>query len=137
MMTSQGLAVDVVGGDLYWTSSSGHLVFKVTYTGFNQSYARENPWRPVYVLGDPDFSRPLHNNESVATAVSADGLTGDFGKDPSVPPLLLFALGSDPDDGDAGFGSGDRLLLRFDRPTNVSEEIITEGVQPQEYAHAT
>ena len=128
-----GLALDVLEGDVYWTSASGHLVFRASYARFNTSAAFDEPSRPVYVLPNPAHSVDMHNNESVVTAVSADGLAGDFGKDPLSPPLLLSAVGSDPDNGDAAFGSGDRLTLQFDRPTNASTEIIEDGVQPKMY----
>ena len=128
-----GLALDVINGDAYWTSASGHLVFRASYTAYNTSYARERHPSPVYILADPEYSAPVHNNQTVVTAVSADGLAGDFGKNPRVMPVLLSAVGSDPDNGDAEFGNGDRLLLQFDRPTNVSLDILAEGEQGQGY----
>ena len=115
-----GLALDVVTGDAYWTSASGHLAFRASYTRYNATYAREVPEQPVYILTDPEHSIALHNNQSVVTAVSGHALAGDFGKDPSVMPVLLSAVAEDPDNGDSEFGNGDRLTIRFDRPTNVS-----------------
>ena len=56
----------------------------------------------------------------------------DFGKDPRVAPLLAAVVGDDPDAGDLEFGSGDTLTLFFDRPTNISTDLIG-GVQPREY----
>ena len=56
----------------------------------------------------------------------------DLGKDPRVAPLLAAVVGDDPDAGDLEFGSGDTLTLFFDRPTNISTDLIG-GVQPREY----
>ena len=84
-----GLALDVVGGDLYWTSSSGHLVYRASYTMFNGTYSRDDPTRPVYVLDNPEFSKSLHSNQSAVTVVSAQGLAGDFGKDPTAAPQYM------------------------------------------------
>ena len=94
---------------------------------------RETHEQPVYILTKPDHSISVHNNQSVETVVTAHGLAGDFGKSPSTMPVLLSVTGEDPDDGDAEFGNGDRLLIQFDRPTNVSETIIEDGEQPQAY----
>lgn len=128
-----GLTLDLIGGDVYWTSASGHLVFRASYVRYNATYARETHEQPVYILTKPDHSISVHNNQSVETVVTAHGLAGDFGKSPSTMPVLLSVTGEDPDDGDAEFGNGDRLLIQFDRPTNVSETIIEDGEQPQAY----
>ena len=47
--------------------------------------------------------------------MSANGLVGDFGKDPRVAPVLLSARADDPDWGDTIFGNGDMITLTFDR----------------------
>ena len=132
---SAGLGgVDAIGGALYWTSATGHLVYRASYVGYNATIARrERLSEPVYKLADDAHSADRYDNQTVEVVVSADGLAGDFGKDPSVMPILLSAEGSDPDNGDTTFGNGDVIRIQFDRPTNVSSEILTDGVQPQAY----
>ena len=91
----------------------------------DHTYAGENPSIPIYELAHPERSRRRHGeNATTSAVVSADGLTGDFGKDPTSSPLLISATLEDPDAGDAVFGNGDRITLRFDRPTNVSEDVL-------------
>ena len=129
-----GLALDVEAGELFWTSASGHLVFKVSYALYNGTIAAQTPDQPVYFLSHPDRSRLVHNNETPVAVITADGLVGDFGKNPLEAPLLLSVRAEDPDNGDTTFGNGDRLWLTFDRPTNISEEILEEEMpMPQEY----
>ena len=51
-----------------------------------------------------------------ARNASAVILTGHFGS--ALPPEVESVIGSDPDNGDATYGAGDELLVRFGMPTN-------------------
>eukprot|EP00908_Phaeocystis_cordata_P015561 Transcript_26716.p1 GENE.Transcript_26716~~Transcript_26716.p1 ORF type:complete len:1344 (+),score=457.27 Transcript_26716:146-4033(+) len=119
------LAVDVMAGELYWSSPTGHAVFRVSYLRYNATYVQEHPDEPLYSLvAPPGPALTATNNSGVQTVVAGHGLAGDYGKDPRTSPLLLAAVADDPDDGDATFGTGDVITLYFDRPTNVTEDRI-------------
>ena len=113
-----GLALDVQLGELYWTSASGHTLWKLGYRSYNDSYFEAHPNEPVYSISNPDDANVAQ------VVVSGHGLTGDFGKDRDEAPVLLSAVIDDPDDGDAIFSAGDTLTMRFDRATNVSDGLI-------------
>ena len=119
-----GLAVDVLQHYLYWTSPTGHALFGVSYAEYNGTYADDNPLEPLYSLCRKESGAVRGNATLVTTVVSGSGLVGDFGKDPHIPPLLLTAVAADPDDGDAAFGTGDTITIKFDRALNVSQTMI-------------
>lgn len=87
-----GLALDVVSGDVYWTSASGHLVYRASYVAHDDSLAREAPERPLYVLANDDHSLRVFN-ASVQTVVSAE-----VGADLIEPPDRLDRAPGRPDD---------------------------------------
>lgn len=116
--------MDVLHGDLYWSSPTGHAVFRCSYRRYNASYVESHPELPIYSLVQVGVATPAlasHNNSGVETIVTGHGLTGDYGKDPAQSPLLIAAVMDDPDDGDSTFGNGDVIMISFDRPTNVSD----------------
>ena len=49
-----GLALDVQLGELYWTSASGHTLWKLGYRSYNDSYFEAHPNEPVYSISNPD-----------------------------------------------------------------------------------
>ena len=44
------LAVDVLHGELYWSSPTGHAVFRCSYRRYNASYVDSHPELPIYSL---------------------------------------------------------------------------------------
>jgi len=52
---------------------------------------------PVYQLSHPRRIHPsMRGNTSAHVVVTAEGLAGDFGKDPRVAPLLAAVVGTIP-----------------------------------------
>ena len=118
-----GLAVDVLQHYLYWTSPTGHALFGVSYAEYNGTYADDNPLEPLYSLCRKE-SGAVRGTRHARHHRRLVGVTGDFGKDPHIPPLLLTAVAADPDDGDAAFGNWRHDHDQFDRALNVSQTMI-------------
>jgi len=76
-----GLAIDPIHALLYWTSASGHLLFRASYADFNATVDSYRSDLPVYQLSHPRRIHPsTRGNTSAHVVVTAEGLAGDFGK---------------------------------------------------------